>query len=408
MANGFNIKIGSILDTSGAEKSIGKLTKSIQTAVKTSSGELLTKQMNTYVKSVELADGTVKKYTKTFKSLVNSQGQYVDIKGKVLKQQGEELVKQEQTTKAVKSTTQAIKANTDALQAQGEVASKTSNIFSNFGESLTRIAYLKVANETLSLFTTACNQAREAILDLDNAIVEFNKVSDLSKTGNLQHYIEELGELGQAVGRTQSEMLTGATQFVKSGFSEEDAKNLAQVNAMFQNVADSEMSAEESARILIATMKAFNVTADETIHIVDTINSISNTQAVSSTDISDGLANVASTAHTAKNSLEETAGMLAAMVTETQSAAKSSRGLRQIISRLTQTLDESSGTGQKLRDIYEELGISLYDADGQLRSTYDILSELSEKWNTLSDNTKQYIALTSAGSNQVKLLAWNV
>ena len=265
-----------------------------------------------------------------------------------------------------------------------------------------------MANETLSLFTTACNQAREAILDLDNAIVEFNKVSDLSKTGNLQHYIEELGELGQAVGRTQSEMLTGATQFVKSGFSEEDAKNLAQVNAMFQNVADSEMSAEESARILIATMKAFNVTADETIHIVDTINSISNTQAVSSTDISDGLANVASTAHTAKNSLEETAGMLAAMVTETQSAAKSSRGLRQIISRLTQTLDESSGTGQKLRDIYEELGISLYDADGQLRSTYDILSELSEKWNTLSDNTKQYIALTSAGSNQVKLLAWNV
>ena len=81
---------------------------------------------------------------------------------------------------------------------------------------------------------------------------------------------------------------------------------------------------------------------------------------------------------------------------------------RQIISRLTQTLDENSGTGKKLRTIYEDLGISLTDADGQLKSTYDILSELSEQWDSLSSNTQQYIALTSAGSNQVKLLAWNV
>lgn len=331
MANGFNIKIGSILDTSGAEKSIGKLTKSIQTAVKTSSGELLTKQMNTYVKSVELADGTVKKYTKTFKSLVNSQGQYVDIKGKVLKQQGEELVKQEQTTKAVKSTTQAIKANTDALQAQGNVASKTSSIFSNFGESLAKMAYFKIANEALSLFTTACNEAKEAIFELDKAITEFNKVSDLSETGSLQQYIEDLGELGQAVARTQSEMLTGATQYVKSGYSEEDAKTLSQINALLQNVADSEMSAESAANVLISTMKAFNIEAKDTEHIVDSINEVSNHYATSSTDLSDGLANVASTAAAAGNSLEETEGMLTAMVEITQNANKSSRGLKNFV-----------------------------------------------------------------------------
>jgi RNase P/RNase MRP subunit p29 len=325
--NGFNVKIGSILDTSGAEKAIGKLTKSIQTAVKTSSGEVLTKQMNTYVKAVEQADGTVRKYTKTFTSLLNSQGQYVDIKGRVLKQQGEELVKQEQTTKAVKSTTQAIKANTDALQEQGNTASKVSDIFKRFGESLAKIAYLKLANEALSLFTTACNEARDAILDLDNAIVEFNKVSDLNETGNLQQYIEELGELGQTVARTQSEMLEGATEFVKSGYSEEDAKNLSQINALLQNVADSEMSADEAANVIISTMKAFNIEAKDTVHIVDAINETSNHYAVSSTDLSDGLANVASTADAAGNSMEQTLGMLTAMVEITQSASKSSRGL---------------------------------------------------------------------------------
>lgn len=85
----------------------------------------------------------------------------------------------------------------------------------------------------------------------------------------------------------------------------------------------------------------------------------------------------------------------------TRSASRSSRGLRQIVSRLTQTLDENSKTGENLRNIYKGLGIAVKGSDGQIRSTYDILSDLSQQWNGLSKNQQQYIALTSAGSNQV-------
>ena len=75
--------------------------------------------------------------------------------------------------------------------------------------------------------------------------------------------------------------------------------------------------------------------------------------------------------------------------------------VRQIVSRLTQTLDENSKTGKALTDIYKGLGISIKGSDGQIRSTYDILKDLSKQWNSLSKNQQQYIALTSAGSNQV-------
>ena len=75
--------------------------------------------------------------------------------------------------------------------------------------------------------------------------------------------------------------------------------------------------------------------------------------------------------------------------------------MRQIVSRLTQTLDEDSKTGGNLTKIYKELGISLKDSHGQIRSTYDILKDLSKQWDGLSKNQQQYIALTSAGSNQV-------
>ena len=104
----------------------------------------------------------------------------------------------------------------------------------------------------------------------------------------------------------------------------------------------------------------------------------------------------------AGNSIEETTGMLTAMVEISQSAGKSSRGLRQIITRLTQTLDESSSTGKKLKEIYAGLGIAITDTDGNLRSTYDILSDLAKQWDSLNTNQQQYIALTSSGANQIQ------
>lgn len=68
-------------------------------------------------------------------------------------------------------------------------------------------------------------------------------------------------------------------------------------------------------------------------------------------------------------------------------------------------LDDQSSTGQKLKDIYGGLGIALFDNEGQIRSTYDILEDLSKQWDNLSKNEQEYIALTSAGSNQVNFVA---
>ena len=401
---GFNVVVGTTVDTRDIKKvesTFGQMIKRIDTMVKTASGEKLTRTVQTFTREVKNSDGTVTKYVQTVKGLKNAQDQWVDSTGKVLKNQGGLVTKQEQTTKAVKTSTDAINQNSQALKNQGQAASDTTSVFDNFVTSVTKLAYLKVANSALQLFSEACSEAKEAILDLDNAIVEFNKVSDLADTGDLQQYIEDLGELGKTVARTQSEMLEGATQFVKSGYTEEDAKTLSQVNSLLQNVADSELSAGDAANVLISTMKGFNIAAEDAEHVVDAINNVSNAYAVSSTDISDGLANVASTADAAGNTMEETIGMLTGMVEITQNASKSSRGLRQIIARLTQTLDENSGTGQKLTKIYADLGISLKDDEGQLRSTYDILGDLAEQWDKLDSNTQQYIALTSAGSNQV-------
>lgn len=69
---------------------------------------------------------------------------------------------------------------------------------------------------------------------------------------------------------------------------------------------------------------------------------------------------------------------------------------------MSQVTSDTSSTGKKLTQIYNDLGIQLYDLNtGQLRSSYDILSDLADRWDTLDTNTQNYIALTSSGSNQL-------
>lgn len=43
----------------------------------------------------------------------------------------------------------------------------------------------------------------------------------------------------------------------------------------------------------------------------------------------------------------------------------------------------------------------MYDMDGQLLSSYELLTNLNEKWNTLDTNTKNYIASTIAGETML-------
>lgn len=200
-------------------------------------------------------------------------------------------------------------------------------------------------------------------------------------------------------------MVNAATEFRKNGFNDKDAAQLAEISSMFQNVADESISAGDSASFIISQLIAFNqasgdVAANAT-HIIDSINEVANSFAVSSGDLSKALSIVASTSGAMGNSMEETLGMTVAITEQTRNATKAARSLNTIFARLSQTTDANSDTGKALVAIYDQLGISLTDTDGQLRSSFDILTDLSKQWGNLDKNTQNYIALTSAGTNQL-------
>ena len=200
-------------------------------------------------------------------------------------------------------------------------------------------------------------------------------------------------------------MVDAATSYRKNGFNDEDSAQLARVSAMFQNVADEQISAGDAADFLISQLIAFDGVGSNSVenanHIVDAVNAVSNAYSVSSGELAQALGIVSSSSAAMGNSFEETLAVVTAITEQTRSASKAARGANTIFANLAQVLDENSSNGKKILAIYKDLDLAMFDANGQLKSGYNLLSDLSEKWSTLDSNTQKYIATTLAGTNQL-------
>ena len=121
--------------------------------------------------------------------------------------------------------------------------------------------------------TSGIGDAVQNVFELDKALTEFKKVSDLSGKG-LENYTDQAFKTGRTVAKTGTEMVQAATEFKKSGYDEKDSMKLARIASMYQNVADQELTAGEAANFITSQMKAYNMTASDAEHIIGAVNEV--------------------------------------------------------------------------------------------------------------------------------------
>ena len=69
-------------------------------------------------------------------------------------------------------------------------------------------------------------------------------------------------------------MVDAALSFKKSGYSEEDSAELARIASLYQNIADEQITAGDSADFIISQMKAFNIEAGDAEEIINKVNEV--------------------------------------------------------------------------------------------------------------------------------------
>lgn len=241
----FNLKVGTKVDTSTIQKELNAKEYKVTATIVIKGGDA---------------------YEKTVRKLKDESGKLYETTELVNKSTG-------------KTTAQLTKVSETAKKASAEIqtASKhTKTLGQDFLSTAGKVAKFGAITAVIGLFTKTLYEAVEVVKETDKAMTEFNKVSDYGGA-QLDSYTKKLGELGTEVARTKSEMISASTEFVKGGYTEEQSAQLAKTASLYQNVADSEISAGESSAYLISQMKAFNITANDAITIIDKTNEVNKT-----------------------------------------------------------------------------------------------------------------------------------
>ena len=268
----------------------------------------------------------------------------------------------------------------------------------DFVDTFGKVAKFGAITAVIGAFTGAVAEAGKTVKEFDDAVTEFKKVSDLSGE-SLDDYTQKLGELGQTVARTRSEMVSSSTEFVKSGYSEEEAAQLAKISELFRNIADDEISTGDSAGFIISQLKAFgNETETFALHVTDAINNVSNNMAVSSSDISTALSKTSSAMGALGNNFEETIALVTSG-TEVMhgQASKVARGLRTIGNNIANAAQGADTLEISVQGVTKQIDL-LDSTTGDMRSTFDIMQDIfTSGWNDMTNAEQQALAISLAG-----------
>ena len=342
---------------------------------------------------VNLSSGWTKLNTE-MDSNGNVSEKWTNNAGKIVTLQGQIIDGQTKWVGKTKEVNQAVDTNAKQADKWKYSWSKAFQSFTTY-MSVTTVFYQTVA---------AIRSMIDEVVELDGALVELQKVTDLEGE-SLDKFTKKAYDAAETVAKTGTEMINAATEFAKSGYDENQSLELGRLALMYTNIADEEVSAGEAAEFMVAQMKAFNLEASDAEHIIDAVNEVANRFAVSSADISENLGNASSVMSNAGNSMEEVIGLLTAGTEITRSASKVSNGLKTITLRLQGMNDEGEEDLElmaKMEELYNKLGVSVYDANGELKNTFELLETLAPIYKEATAEEKAYITETIAGKYQAQ------
>ena len=261
-------------------------------------------------------------------------------------------------------------------------------------------------------------QAFETIRQLDTALIDLRKTTSMT-TEELNDFYYSSSDIAKQTGVTTEEIISQAAAWSRLGYSsKEAATEMAALSSQFAQISPG-MSVETATDGLVSSMKAFGFEVDEVErNVMDNINRIGNTMATTNEEIVQMLERSSAAMSAANNTIEETIALESAAVQVTRNAETTGTAFRTISMRI-RGYDEE--TEEVLED-YEELkgkiadltktaktpgGISLFtDKDKTtFKSTYQLLKDISEIWDELTDKEQAQLTEKLAGKRGGQVLS---
>lgn len=315
----------------------------------------------------------------------------------------------------------------DAAEAQSKPFSVLSNEFSELkidmenagiaaetlGQKLSRLFkehfQTAIAMAGVAMVKQGLREVYNNVVDIDTALTELRKVSSMTSS-EMNDFLDSAASKARELGVSISDYINSTADWKRLGYTDEDSAELARISALMKNVGDNIESAGDASSYLISVLQGFHLVASDAEQVLDVANQIANTQPVDMRDLMEGMQRSSSALYAAGNSYSEAMSMVAATNSVLQSPETTGTFLKTLSMYLRAAKTEASDAGleidgmansvSELRSELKSLtGVDIMkDAAGtQFKSTYQIMKELSEVWDKLSDTSQANVTELIAG-----------
>lgn len=273
-------------------------------------------------------------------------------------------------------------------------------------------------------------QTVNTVKELDTALMEVRKVSSES-VSNLQKWQKSTFDQADTIGGNAKQIQESTAAWLRLGKSFTEAQEAAQASVKLLNVSEF-TSIDDATTSLVSMRQAFDdLSYDD---FIDKLNGVGDHFSSSTDQLAQGMRNVSSVLKVAGNDIDQSLALLTAANDITQDMSKASMGVRTVALRISGTQEAK----QELEDLGEDVsdfvvqtqskvdaqvrkytataanpnGISVLDQNGRLRSTFDILTDISQVYDEIVQKDNQYGTNTSnallellAGKTRSNILA---
>lgn len=266
-----------------------------------------------------------------------------------------------------------------------------------------------IAMAGVAMVKQGLREVYDNVVEIDTALTELRKVSSMTSS-EMNDFLDSAASKARELGVSISDYINSTADWKRLGYTDDDAAELARISGLMKNVGDNIESAGDASSYLISVLQGFHLVADDAEKVLDAANQIANTQPVDMRDLMEGMQRSSSALFAAGNSYSEAMSMVAATNSVLQSPETTGTFLKTLSMYLRAAKTEASNAGleidgmansvSELRSELKQLtGVDIMKdvAGTQFKSTYQIIKELSEVWNKLSDTSQANVTELIAG-----------
>lgn len=275
------------------------------------------------------------------------------------------------------------------------------------------VQWLSVSSAVM-LLVNQLRKVPQEVYKIDTSMTNLYKVTDETKNKYAQ-FLDSASDSAFELGRSISGLVEQTANWAKLGFGIDEAAKLSEISSIYANVGEVDDSTAVSD--IVTAMKSFNIEAEDSITIVDSLNKLGNEFATDSASLGEGLAKSASALSLAGNDIHKTLAMLTGGTEITQNASEMGNATKVMSMRIRGMKGELEQLGEEYENVESiskiqtqilnqtKGSVNIFDNAGNFRATYDIINDIAKVWDKISQTDQAALLETIAGKQRGNQIA---